>query len=298
MTKQLQQGGFNLNIFIMKATYPIDGETYQEVLRLLGKSELEDKLDYKVVMNESSWCNPEAYGFLVLAYDDDKDELVGVASAVDTMGFNTFEWSAVVAPMYRGMGIGKQLVESIATGFNERNAAGELALTLNGDKGREFIEAQGYEYSFSEATLRAAAEYTDVLIDLTIRLYNGERDALVTIFESAFDDTPEDTDHLISTNTSTEGRVLWVAEKDGVVVGTVTSVEENDVQWVTALAVHPDFQRQGIGAALLAWVKNIAAQKEQSTVLLDVEIENEQALSVYERAGFSKIQQVDYFAKK
>ncbi|MBK3495498.1 GNAT family N-acetyltransferase [Viridibacillus sp. YIM B01967] len=287
-----------MNIFLMKATYPIDSETYQEVLQLLQNAEQQDGQNYKIVMHESEWRNPQAHGFLALAYDDDKDELIGVASAIDVMGLNTFEWSTVVAPMYRRMGIGEHLVQGITSGFEERGAAGELALTLNGEEGRNFIEKQGYEYSFSEATLRVDAEVTAVNNDLTIRLYNDERDALVTIFESAFNDMPEETDDLIAFNTSKAGRVLWVAEKDGVIVGTVTSVLEGDVQWVTALAVHPGFQRQGIGTALLAWLKAHAVKEGQSTVMLDVEIENEQALSVYERAGFSKIQQVDFFAKK
>lgn len=297
MSKRLQKGGWNLNICTMKTSYPIDDITYQEIVQLLQNATAEDGVQYQLLMNEANWRNPQAHGFLVLAYDD-QDELVGVINALDLFGLNTYEWSTVVSPKFRRLGVGSLLVEGFVKGLEERAATGELALTLHDYRGNAFILKHGYEYSSSEATLQAIAEECPLHGNLTIRLYEPQdRDVLVEIFNAGFDDLPEETDDLITLNTTTAGHLLWVAEIAGKVVGTVTTVQEEDGMWVTALATHPKEQRQGIGTALLNWVKTNAARKGCGRVLLDVEIDNEQALSLYKKAGFVIIRQIDYFVK-
>src|SRR5690606_20527684 len=81
-----------------------------------------------------------------------------------------------------------------------------------------------------------------------------DKERLIEIYGEAFGDLMEESLELIAYNTTTEGRILWVALLDDKIAGTVTSVKEGDVQWITALAVHPDFQGQGVATALLNWV--------------------------------------------
>lgn len=288
-----------MNISIITASFPIDSETFIEINELCQVATEVDGYHYESVLKVEAMSFAELNGFVVLAYDDNTEKLVGVASAVDTIGLHTYEWSIVVAPMYRRVGIGSALASVVQEGFTQRGVDGELALVVAGAHySRTFIEQLGYVYSFSEATLEAHAEKMDQACDLTIRRYVNEHTALVEIYSTAFGDLPEESVELIAYNTSTEGRVLWVAKYGEHVVGTVTSVKEGDVQWVTALAVHPNFGGQGIGSTLLAWVKDYAVTNGEHFVMLDVEIENEKALRVYEKAGFFIVMQVDYFVKQ
>lgn len=288
-----------MNISITTASFPIDMQTLEEIKGLCNVAFEVDGYHYENTLNMALATDYEAKGFFVLAYNDDTEELVGVASAIDVIGLQTYEWSMVVAPMYRRIGIGTALASVMQEGFAQRGAEGELALIVAGAPyGQTFMERMGYAYSFSEATLEAKAEALKKKTDVTIRRYENEHAALVEIFGEAFGDLPEESEELIAFNTSTEGRVLWIACLEEKVVGTVTSAKEGDVQWVTALAVHPDFEGQGIGTALLAWIKDYAFQNGEHFVMLDVEIENEKALRVYEKVGFLTTMQIDYFAKK
>lgn len=288
-----------MNISIITASFPIDSETFVEIQELCQIAMEVDGYHYESVLHMTAMSSAELNGFVVLAYDDIAEKLVGIASAVDTIGFHTYEWSIVVAPMYRRVGIGAALASVVQEGFMQRGADGQLALVVAGAPyGRTFVERLGYVYSFSEATLEARAEKMEQTCDMMIRRYVNEHAALVEIYSAAFGDLPEEATELMTYNTSTEGRVLWVAKYGEQVVGTVTSVKEGDVQWVTALAVHPNFEGQGIGSTLLAWVKDYAINNGEHFVMLDVEIENEKALRVYEKAGFLTVMQVDYFVKQ
>lgn len=66
---------------------------------------------------------------------------------------------------------------------------------------------------------------------------------------------------------------------------------------MTALATDPSYQGKGIGSALLAFAQAEGSRRECEAVMLDVEIDNDKALSVYEKAGFKPIIQVDYYVK-
>jgi len=288
-----------MNISVMTVSFPLDGETLKEVKLLCEEATVQDYRVYETIMNVPMASSFENKGFMVLAYEDDKDLLVGAASAIDLMGLHTYEWSLVVTPAYRQKGIGTALVEGIQVGLKERGAEGQLAVVIDGSPyGHTFIENKGFTYSFSETTLETKAEPVTLRSDINIQAYNGEQAELITIYCEAFGDLPEESEELIAFNTSTNGRELWIAYRDGAVVGTVTTAKENEIQWVTALAVHPNCEGQGIGTALLSFSKDYASKVGAAFVMLDVEVDNKKALSVYEKAGFMKAQQIDYYVKQ
>ncbi|WDU79933.1 GNAT family N-acetyltransferase [Lysinibacillus sp. G01H] len=288
-----------MNISVMTVSFPLDGETLKEVKLLCEEATVQDYRVYETIMNVPMASSFENKGFMVLAYEDDKDLLVGAASAIDLMGLHTYEWSLVVTPAYRQKGIGTALVEGIQVGLKERGAEGQLAVVIDGSPyGHTFIENKGFTYSFSETTLETKAEPVTLRGDINIQAYNGEQAELITIYCEAFGDLPEESEELIAFNISTNGRELWIAYRDGAVVGTVTTAKENEIQWVTALAVHPNCEGQGIGTALLSFSKDYASKVGAAFVMLDVEVDNKKALSVYEKAGFMKAQQIDYYVKQ
>lgn len=286
-----------MNLSAITVSFPLDQETYEEIQGLCKTVAACDGHLLNQVMNLPLAKSYDTRGFYVLVYDDEKNKLVGAGTAVDIMGFNTYEWSMVVAPMYRQLGIGTAILNVLKDGMAAREGEGELALIMEGSHfGKEFLQKNGYLYSFSEATLETRAEVLPQKGAVTLRPFmQKDTEALVAIFSEAFGDMREESLELIEFNTTTEGLVMWTAEMDGEVVGTVTTRKEGEVQWITAFAVAPNKQRQGIGTQILNLVKDYAIRAGEKTVLLDVEIENTGALRVYEKAGFMKSSQLDYY---
>ena len=287
-----------MNFSFMTVSFPVDLETYNEMKVLCEEAHKADGVHYESILNLPHAKNHEASGVFILVYNDEDDQLVGLASAIDLIGLNTFEWSVLVSPMYRRIGLGDAIYNVLQEGLEVRGSAGELALMMEGVScGRAFLEKRGYVYSFSEATLEAHAERAEIRQDLIIRPFaSKDTEELIEVFCEAFGDMREEARDLITFNTHTEGLVLWVAVENEVVVGTVTTRKEGDAQWITALAVHPKYGGRGIGTALLNSVKQLAFDGGEKHVLLDVELDNNRALVVYEKAGFCKCTQVDYFA--
>lgn len=282
----------------MTVSFPVDEETFEEITHICTAATAVDMVNYTLVMNLEMAKSYEAKGFFVLLYNDATNELAGVASAIDLMGLNTYEWSLVVTPMYRNIGLADSLLRVLYDGLNARGAEGALALAIESETyGRRYLESRGFSYSFSEATFEMKAEpKTGGKVNIRPFL-ESDTEEVVAIFMQAFGDMREEALDLIEFNTHSAELNMWVAEVAGQVVGTVTTRKDSDVQWVTAFAVSAAVQGQGIGTEVLQWVQNYAYHEGEKLVMLDVEIDNEQALHVYERAGFTKSVQIDYFVK-
>ncbi|MBZ5203002.1 GNAT family N-acetyltransferase [Planomicrobium chinense] len=278
-----------MNISLSIESFPLDSQTISDMKKLLALFQK----DYSVVLQEPVWDQPHTRGFAVVAYTEE-GELIGFATSVDIIGLHHYEWSAVVHPDYRRQSIGSALAEGIHHGHTQREAESELAAFIEDPEAAGFLASLGYSEDFKEIQLGVEAlETVDLPEGVSVTQFSEEREELESLLRAAFD---EEVIPVMAHNLEEAGRDVWVMKKDGKLVATATLIAEEDELWVTAFAVHPEEQGKGYGQAFLAWSRNLAFQKGKHQVLLDVETDNN-ALSVYERAGFQPINTVAYWKR-
>lgn len=278
-----------MNISLSIESFPLDGKTVQDASDFLALCQT----DYSIVLHQPLWQNPEARGFAVVAYTDE-GELMGFASSADMVGLHHYEWSVLVHSEYRRMAIGSALAEGIKHGHAQRQAESVLAAFVETPEAGKFLQRIGYQPEFKEILMGAKPSVEMELPDgLTIQLYDGERDQLESLLESAFD---EEILPIISHNIDAGDRDVWVMVKDGELVATATLFDEGADLWVTAFAVDPKHQGKGYGKAFLLWCRYFAFTTGKQQILLDVETEND-ALKLYEKAGFQAVDIVAYWKK-
>lgn len=103
---------------------------------------------------------------------------------------------------------------------------------------------------------------------------------------------------------------LYVARQDGRIVGAVilNSLQPDvytQVHWITraapeevlsihTLVVHPDCMKMGIARRLVSFAQQLVREdKKLKTIRLDATVQNEPAIALYERSGFTYRDTVD-----
>ena len=272
-------------------SFPLSGETALDMGRLL------DGLDvsYRTVTGAAVWQSGNVRGFAVLAYTE-KGELKGFATAIDVVSFHHYEWSAVVVPELRRMAIGSALAEGIHHGLRQRGAEGVLAACI-ADRGAEaFLESLGYIPEFKEVQLKAQPlSGFSLPEDIDIAPAEGEEgaDEAAHILAAAFND---EILPVLAYNIADASRLVWLMKKDGRAIASATTLAEEDNLWIMALGTYPADQGNGYGRVFLQWSRKLAADLGLSGVMLDVETHNE-ALGLYDRAGFEPVETVAYWRK-
>lgn len=287
-----------MNLFAMKASYPLDDLTLQEMNTLISNSEYPAHVDLYEVMQFARLQDATCNGFLVLAYDDDVDQLIGAVNAYDLFGMNAFEWSMVVHPDYRNIGIEEVLIEGLKHGLNERESTGEMAAIVSIAKYNALLEEQGYEYNSSKYQMAAKPAK---LVDETITVIPFEQahlPQLQQIFAEGFGDLPEETAEMAALMEEEESSQLWMVLRDKAVVGTFTTAVVADDVWLTSVATKEQFRNQGIALSMLNWVKNYTCEKNFSSIAVEVESDNPAAVQLYKKSGFNITTQIDYFVVK
>lgn len=83
---------------------------------------------------------------------------------------------------------------------------------------------------------------------------------------------------------------LWlVAVEDDLVVGYVgsqTVLGETDMM---NIATHPDYRKQGIGTALINELITELKNRNSHSLMLEVRVSNDPAISVYQKMGFAEV---------
>jgi ribosomal protein S18 acetylase RimI-like enzyme len=114
--------------------------------------------------------------------------------------------------------------------------------------------------------------------------------AIVAFWASAAenDDRPADRVEAVTTLIARDPGALWVAERDGAILGTVIAGWDGWRAHLYRLAVHPAARRQGLGRALLTAAEDRLA--DLGAPRLDAMVLDDNALgrSLWEATGYTR----------
>ncbi len=80
-----------------------------------------------------------------------------------------------------------------------------------------------------------------------------------------------------------------VSKIDGTVVGYIIALKVYDEVHILNLAVHPEHRRKGIGRGLLSECLRHFSNSGIRSAILEVRVQNKNAITLYEKAGFRPI---------
>lgn len=234
------------------------------------------------------------------------EQLVGYIGIM-SFGGGSLELTGMVHPDYRQLGVFSKLHELVLVECKRRNTGNLLLLCDNKSKpGRKYLEKIGAAYRYSEyemyltepseislemfhgLSLRKAvnADAREVARQNAIYFEVGsEQESEETRFESAI--LPEEEEK--------RGMTIYIAEKDGQVIGKVHLQLINGVGGVYGLGVLPEYRGHGLGRALLLEAIKKLKVADADKIMLQVEAKNAKALSLYKSCGFRETSVMDYY---
>jgi ribosomal protein S18 acetylase RimI-like enzyme len=84
------------------------------------------------------------------------------------------------------------------------------------------------------------------------------------------------------------GRHFWLAECDGRIVGCVLGTHDSRKGWINRLAVDPQCRRQGVAAALMAYVERSLAEDGIEIFAALVEEDNDVSRRFFTHQGYEE----------
>jgi len=209
---------------------------------------------------------------------------------------STVEVCGMVKPSERRKGHFTALWEEAQPAIAERGFQ-KVLLNAPGSSGsaKEWLAGQSCTYAFSEIHMQWNEQELDEEYTITMRLSEPHDKAFeVGLDAEAFSLTLADAEDYYNQRITREDECRYIIESDGKPVGKIRVARTDGESYISGFAISPELRGHGIGGQALRW----AVQQEAptgNTICLDVETQNANALKLYERIGFLRKQQQDYY---
>lgn len=117
---------------------------------------------------------------------------------------------------------------------------------------------------------------------------------LVTVFSLAFESTYNTTDEYMSSMLQNSSCVILGAVVEGRIVGGLVAFAMAPIHgtkelYVYDIAVHPEFQKRGLGAQLMDALKQEARLRGVGTIFVEAESEDSGAVAFYRAIGGEEV---------
>jgi ribosomal protein S18 acetylase RimI-like enzyme len=229
------------------------------------------------------------------------------------------EISGMVHPNHRRLGIFSALVEAAKHACMEREIPKLLFICQNGSaSGKAFLEALGAEYSFSEyrmemdmehkASAKKESDTQGGLVQqpegankaIQLRLADqGDIELLVALNVDGFTMSEQDARGYVEQSIEEAHDRTYIADQQGVPIGKICVQAEEGSGFIFGFCVNSANRGKGAGRSILAQAIAILLKKDRlEHIALEVAVENEGALGLYESCGFRKKYAYDYYSYK
>ncbi|WP_274648931.1 GNAT family N-acetyltransferase [Paenibacillus humicola] len=101
------------------------------------------------------------------------------------------------------------------------------------------------------------------------------------------EDCYEQTMEAFGRQLSWDSELVLVASVDGVIAGMIIGTIDDNKGYYYRVAVHADYQRQGIGKKLIRSLRQRFEQRNVSRIMITADEHNEPILSLYESLGYA-----------
>lgn len=91
---------------------------------------------------------------------------------------------------------------------------------------------------------------------------------------------------------------IGIRDQDDQLIGVALATHDSRKGWINRIAVHPDYRRQGVGAALIAACEQHFEQLGLLIVAALVEADNIASLSMFLHEGYQRHDTVIYLSKR
>jgi ribosomal protein S18 acetylase RimI-like enzyme len=243
-------------------------------------------------------ARPEGSVSDVLWYDS--KQLVGFAGMNSYGDPSEVEATILVHPDFRRKGIGRRMARVVVRECQNRGVRRLLIVVPQESReGAGFAHMMGTRHSHSEYTMDLDVSRIppfEPIHDAVELRPAGAEDVpiMATIVASAFAEPVGEEEQALVRLMKDSTRITYLATQDGRPVGVIQSAINDGRAFIVHFAVRPDMQGRGIGWQMLMAIVRGLQNSGGKWITIEVETENQNALSLYQRCGFVTVNATDY----
>jgi len=221
------------------------------------------------------------------------------------------EINGMVHPDYRGQGVFTALHHRMLAELRHRGIKRALLL-CDGSKqaGKRFVQALGAKHEHSEYEMYVKHDGEKKAVPLIALRKATNSDAMEIARQNAIyfgnernapeegDETAPPEDIIMPEEEEKRGMTMYLAYAGGDIVGKVHAQVSGSVGGIYGLGVLPEYRGRGLGRAVLLGGVEKLREMGAKEIMLQVVIENANALHLYESCGFETTSTMEYYELK
>ncbi|MFK7692331.1 GNAT family N-acetyltransferase [Paenibacillus sp. HJGM_3] len=238
----------------------------------------------------------------------DGHELIGYMGICEFGGAGTpLEVNGMVHPEYRRQGIFGTLSRLVMAEWRRRSPKSMLLLSdRKSEAGQAFIQGTGAMYHHSEHEMYLRVDRPEIHNDLegfTLRkatnadAWEIHRQNAIYFGDELGEEETNDTREgmILPEEEEKRGMTIYLAEADHQVIGKVHIQLSPGIGSIYGLGVLPEYRGKGYGRATLLKAIDKLKEANAGDIMLQVAVENANALRLYQSSGFVETSTMDYY---